>query len=395
LGCYWPVYTKFAAPATIPSFQVPRLEDWVQIPKICDHSFLSYVIGMSSPSDDREPDEKIHHPKDNFNRKWFGDPEAAAPVLQVSAPASLRPLIVPENLTLEPVSFIDKKLRPTQSDLLWSCRSPDSDGDQVLAYFYILWEHQSSIDRWMVLRIFCYMAQIWERWLATIQDTKDPDEKRTEKKLPLIFPLVIYQGEADWTAPLSLSELTRGVIPDDIKPYFPDFKFHLESIKAMPDGELPPGLAQLGVSVMKLMWDDDFIGWLNRMRDQLLELQKRGEEDKITVLLVYAFSQIDRTKRREFIEHIYENLNPMTTNGQSIYDSLIEEGMEKGMEKGSREAATVILEKLFGEVPESVTHLVERASEATLSSLIREAWDLGSMVQVEEWLVSREKPQSE
>ena len=84
------------------------------------------------------------------------------------------------------------------------------------------------------------------------------------------------------------------------------------------------------------MWDEDFIGWLDRMQDQLLELQKRGEEDKIIVLLVYAFTQVDRSKREKFIEHIQENLRPMTTTGTSIYDSLIEEGEEKGMEKQAR-----------------------------------------------------------
>ena len=276
---------------------------------------------------DEETEDKIHQPKDNFNRAWFADPEACSPVLRVVVPRSIKPLVVPENLTLEPTFFIDKKLRPTQSDLLWSCRS--KKGGDILAFFYILWEHQSSIDHWMVLRLFCYMAQIWERWLAEIMSSKDPDEKRTEKKMPLIFPLVIYQGEETWTAPTSLSELTRGIIPDDIRPYFPDFRFHLEPVKAREDDDFPPGLAQLGISVMKLMWDDDFIGWLNRMHDQLLELQKRGEEDKVTLLLVYAFSQIDRSNREVFIEHIQENLKPMTTTGQSIYDSLIEEGMEK------------------------------------------------------------------
>ena len=287
---------------------------------------------MKNPSSDDDPKDKIHHPNDHFNRKWFCDPEASAPILKVVAPESLKQLITPENLTLEPVSFIDKKLRATQSDLLWSCRT--QEGDEIEAFFYILWEHQSSIDHWMVLRIYCYMAQIWGRWLLELLGSTDPDEKRTVKKLPLIFPLVLYQGESEWTAPQTMEELTRGTNPSDVSPYFPSFRFHLESIKSRQDSDFPPGLAQLGVSVMKLMWDDDFIGWLNRVKDQLLELQKRGEEDKMTVLLVYAFSQVDRSKRDDFIEHIQSNLEPMTTTGQSIYDSLIEEGMEKGIEKG-------------------------------------------------------------
>jgi predicted transposase YdaD len=98
----------------------------------------------------KEEPEEIHHPNDSFNRRWFRDSEAAAPVLKVIAPDSIKGLITPDNLKLEPTSFIDRKLRSTQSDLLWSCRSTKNK-NEILAYFYILWEHQTSVDHWMVL----------------------------------------------------------------------------------------------------------------------------------------------------------------------------------------------------------------------------------------------------
>ena len=68
-----------------------------------------------------------------------------------------------------------------------------------------------------------------------------------------------------------------------------------------------------------------------------MDLQKKGQGDKLELLLIYAFTQIDQSRRTEFIEHIQQNFDPMTTTGQSIYDSLIEEGIEKGIEKGREE----------------------------------------------------------
>ena len=88
-------------------------------------------------------EEQVHHPHDNFNRRWFGDPQVASDVLKVIVPDSLKPLIAPEKLKLEGVSFIDQSLRPTQSDLLWKCSG--ADDSEIEAFFYILWEHQSRV----------------------------------------------------------------------------------------------------------------------------------------------------------------------------------------------------------------------------------------------------------
>ena len=183
----------------------------------------------------------------------------------------------------------------------------------------------------MPLRLFCYMARIWERWLRQI-----PEEEATCPELPLIFPIVLYQGKPEWNAARSLRELAAP-IPKDLRPYFPDFSFHLETLTTRPDLDFAPGLAQLGISVLKLMWDEDFVTWLRRFGEQLLELHQRGEHDRIRVLLVYASSQVSQERRSEFIEYLHEHLPAMTTSGNSIYDSLINEGMEKGREEERKE----------------------------------------------------------
>lgn len=66
------------------------------------------------------------------------------------------------------------------------------------AYLYVLIEHQSTPDRLMALRMLGYQLRIWERHLAR------PEQRSRTRPLPLIIPVVIYQGRRQWIAPTDL-----------------------------------------------------------------------------------------------------------------------------------------------------------------------------------------------
>lgn len=280
------------------------------------------------------PDDEVQHPHDCFNRAWFGEPEAASGVFTVIAPPSLKELVRPENLRLEPVSFVDPQLRATQSDLLWACLNEG----EILAFFYILWEHQSKVDSWMALRLFCYMSRIWDRWLQNLhsEDSQPKSRKRGERPdLPPIFPIVLYQGQPKWNGPVSLAELA-GQLPEDLRPYFPDFRFHLETLTSRPTTDFPLGLAQLGISVLTLSWEGDFESWLELAGKQLRELHESGQRDKLQMLVVYALTQLKGERRNEFLKEMTTKIPAMKTSGDSIYDSLINEGIEQGEQAAKR-----------------------------------------------------------
>lgn len=86
---------------------------------------------------------------------------------------------------------------------------------------YVLLEHQSTLDRMMAWRFFKYLTCIWERW--------EKDQPGPITALPLVVPLLMFQGPEGWTAPRRLSELF----------------------------DLPPELATVGPFPVELVFDVD------------------------------------------------------------------------------------------------------------------------------------------
>src|SRR5436309_1148387 len=97
-----------------------------------------------------------------------------------------------DGLTPAPTEFVDDALGQRTCDLLYYSRI---DGETV---YYLLLEHQSSSEHWMAVRVLEYAVGIWRR------HRKDHPGDR---HLPLVIPMVIYQGPGRWTAPLDLAEL--------------------------------------------------------------------------------------------------------------------------------------------------------------------------------------------
>ncbi|MFY0578142.1 Rpn family recombination-promoting nuclease/putative transposase [Cystobacter fuscus] len=120
-------------------------------------------------------------PHDLFARYTFGRPERAEAELRAILPAQVVSAVDWSSLRLEPGSVVDPELRETESDLLFTARL--RTGRPLL--LYVLLEHQSTVDRWMALRMLRYVVRQVERWRQ-----EHPECSR----LPVILPLVMYHG---------------------------------------------------------------------------------------------------------------------------------------------------------------------------------------------------------
>ncbi|HEX8436453.1 Rpn family recombination-promoting nuclease/putative transposase [Archangium sp.] len=99
-------------------------------------------------------------PHDLFARYTFGHPERAAAELRAVLPAHVVSEVDWASLRREPGSVVDAELRETESDLLFTARL--RTGHPLL--LYVLLEHQSSVERWMALRMLRYVVRQLERW---------------------------------------------------------------------------------------------------------------------------------------------------------------------------------------------------------------------------------------
>lgn len=125
-------------------------------------------------------DDLIHNPHDLFFKETFGRVENARAFLGRYLPPRIAAKIDWATLKLEQSSFVDERLEPRSSDLLYSahlCGAP--------VLLYCLFEHQSTVDPDMPFRLLVYMVRIWEHWLKQASRDQRP---------PCIIPLVLHQG---------------------------------------------------------------------------------------------------------------------------------------------------------------------------------------------------------
>ena len=134
-------------------------------------------------------------PHDRFFKETFGRPENAVPLLKGMLPSALGEAIDWPTLQREEATFLDETLAQRASDLLFTV-----EWGGCPACLYCLFEHQRTSDPKMPLRLLRYMVRIWDRW---------EQEHPREDGLPLIFPVVLFQGKGGWKAPLDLRSLVR------------------------------------------------------------------------------------------------------------------------------------------------------------------------------------------
>ena len=133
-------------------------------------------------------------PHDALFKAIYSDPQRAAAHLAVALPEEVAAALDLGTLSLAPGSYIDPELTASASDLLFEVRTRGGRA----ALVYLLFEHQSRVDRMMALRLLCYIVRIMERWRL---------DHPNAASLPLVVPLVLYHGERPWSAPLDLAEL--------------------------------------------------------------------------------------------------------------------------------------------------------------------------------------------
>ena len=131
---------------------------------------------------------ELPKPHDHLFRSVFGEEgqAEAAGLLQEHLPEAISRELRWSSLKWQSTSFIDERLRDSESDLLYAI---ERKADGAPAWLYVLLEHQSTPDAWLRLRLLKYSIRIWER---------DRRRHPNEEQLRPIVPLVWYQGERGW-----------------------------------------------------------------------------------------------------------------------------------------------------------------------------------------------------
>jgi predicted transposase YdaD len=294
-------------------------------------------------------------PHDLFVRFTFGHPERAAAELRAVLPPQVVSQVDWETLHPEPGSVIDPELRETESDLLFSARLR---GGQPLL-FYVLIEHQSTVDWWMALRMLRYVVRQLEHWRK-----QHPESKR----LPVIIPLVLYHGpEGAWSAPRRIEELFE--LLDDVEhleiwgALVPRFEYRVddltteraEALMARPG----PPLALLALLVLRYGRTEELAERLPSWAALFAQVQAapNGDEELRTVVH-YLLLIGDRGAKEVTVEMLHSVLGVqrveelMRTYGEELIEQGRQKGMLEGEAKGRAEGVLRILAARGVHVPE-------------------------------------------
>jgi len=106
-------------------------------------------------------------------------------------------------------SFITDEFKEKEADIIYKVFFKNQ-----AVYIYLLIEFQSTVDKFMALRMNRYIAEFYE--YLTKQENID--------RLPDVFPVLLYNGTAKWTAKTSLEDLIQNVLPAKYIPHFTYYK---------------------------------------------------------------------------------------------------------------------------------------------------------------------------
>ena len=300
-------------------------------------------------------------PHDKLFRRAFAEPAVAAAHFRDSLPAAIVSAIDLDKLRLVPGSFVDDALRNRHTDLLFAAPwlSEDAQVDPTIepssisgehdaaepptfggssrgrgadarvgveALFYILFEHQSSVDPLMPWRMLRYAVKIWDRWLL---------DNPNASTLPAIVPLVLYNGRTRWTGPLQFQDLIH--IPTDLRKtlsdYTPRLRIVLQWLKALVElPGMPQG--QLALSFLRHRGDGDMTEQVGRSVALLLEIPDDARLRVLRHLLEYLGMFTDSPD----VNAISDAVEPLGHEAQEVAKTFGERMIAQGEAQGEGRA---------------------------------------------------------
>ena len=307
-------------------------------------------------------EDPIQNPHDRLFKEAFSRPETAAGFFQSYLPEDIRARLDWQTLQLQPGAYTDEAMRGSESDLLYTIQLNKSP-----VLLYCLFEHQSTPDAWMPLRLLRYILGIWEQ-----------HRKRNPgcTKLPPVLPLVLYQGGAQWTADLSLSGLIDSI--DGLGQYQPDFQHLLVDLTHIDAADMRGTLVGRAVLMALKASRQGSSLELLRIFSLLAEFMRQQDSlGMIRTILRYICIVDNNADFSDYIKQVEALKQPqlqeeLMTIAEQLRKEGEQQGMQQGMQQALQEDVLEILELRFHSVSYSVKQqLADIHDAATLRRLHR------------------------
>lgn len=137
--------------------------------------------------------KKILTPHDLLFKKSLENKEAATHFVKQYMPRDILSMIKLTTLEVQNITFIEQDLTTSASDVIFRVETTNREQ----AYLYFLLEHQRKAERLMPFRLLKYCLKLMDLHL----------QKYQTETLPLILPLVVYNGEKPYHFSMDIFDL--------------------------------------------------------------------------------------------------------------------------------------------------------------------------------------------
>ncbi len=265
---------------------------------------------------------------DQLFKDTFRDPARAAGELASVLPKEVIDAIDLKTLVRVPGDTVSRQQRNERfADALFKADFKAGG----TGFIWLLLEHQSEPDRWMLLRALEQVARVWRAWVT--------DNPRATL-LPPFICLVVHHGERGWNVAGRLHDLVAGLreVPT-LKRYVPDFELLVDDLARVPDSQLlRRPLDTLAKVVLWALRD----ARSNRLRHtprawgRMLGQLDAGAPEDMAMVLRYIW-EVAGSEALENIMMRLADVAPATEEKmQTIAQALRAEGMKLGKLQGEK-----------------------------------------------------------
>jgi hypothetical protein len=217
-------------------------------------------------------------------------------------------------------SYAADDLREREDDVIWRVRF----GDEWL-YVYLLIEFQSTVDRFMAVRILVYLGFLYQELIRAGQ-LNAPD------LLPRVVPVVLYEGVTRWDAPEDVGELME-TVPGRLGRSCPQLRYLLPEEGRYSEGELAP-LRDVATTLLSLE-NGPRVDDVQRALDVLTQWLQRPEEDSLEKTLTTWLTRSYLPRRMpgvdfSHLKNLQEVLSMLDEHAIEWTEQWKREGLEKG-----------------------------------------------------------------
>lgn len=307
---------------------------------------------------------------DQFFKRLLDHAGTAGALIRERLPWEVAERLAPDAPELVSGSFVDNELREYHTDRLYRVRTVDGEA----AFIYALVEHKSSPDPGIGLQLLIYQTRVWQWW---VEHQGQGREEGGRRRLPAIFPLVIYHGEAAWRIPL---DFASGIdhADDALRPYLLNFRYSLADLGRIDDARLSrEKRLRIGLLILKRGSGD------GDLRETLLELGRAalslGFDDLVALVhyILLESNEVEAAMLRGVLKEIVPDQEARIMSiaaeewkaegiqiGQAMGKA---EGKAEGRAEGKAEMLLRLLRRRFDSLPETVMRKVRDASDDELN----------------------------